>query len=173
MKYDGGIALRGLALGQAGEQMSSRQLFELGRDRALWMALRWQTAPGLEVDYAISLRLYNDEGERAHQEDFVPRSRLDLPTGQWWAEEEIDFRTVLAVPADLPAGDYELRLVVYDYRDPDPDCRDRRVGGGDDPGAPALGGRPVKGRQTWPLQGAAGQDREGNFGSGVTIEENV
>ena len=114
VKYDGGIALRGLALGQAGEQMSSRQLFELGRDRALWMALRWQTAPGLEVDYAISLRLYNDEGERAHQEDFVPRSRLDLPTGQWWAEEEIDFRTVLAVPANLPAGDYELRLVVYD-----------------------------------------------------------
>ena len=114
VKYDGGIALQGLALGQAGEQMSSRQLFDLGRDRPLWMALRWQTAPGLEVDYAISLRLYNDEGERAHQEDFVPRSRLDLPTGQWWAEEEIDFRTVLAVPADLPAGDYELRLVVYD-----------------------------------------------------------
>ena len=58
MKYDGGIALQGLALGQAGEQMSSRQLFDLGRDRPLWMALRWQTAPGLEVDYAISLRLY-------------------------------------------------------------------------------------------------------------------
>ena len=114
VEYDGGIALRGLALGQGAEQMSSRQLFDLGRDRPLWMALRWQTAPGLEVDYAISLRLYNDEGERAHQEDFVPRSRLDLPTGQWWAEEEIDFQTVLAVPADLPAGDYELRLVVYD-----------------------------------------------------------
>ena len=114
VKYDGGIALRGLALGQGGKQMSSRQVFELGRDRLLWMALRWQTAPGLEVDYAISLRLYNDEGERAHQEDFVPRSRLDLPTGQWWAEEAVDFRTVLAVPANLPAGDYELRLVVYD-----------------------------------------------------------
>ena len=115
VKYDGGIALRGLALGQAGEQMSSRQLFDLGRDRPLWMALRWQTAPGLEVDYAISLRLYGVEGERVYQEDFVPRSRLDLPTSQWWSEEEIDFRTVLAVPADLPAGDYELRLVVYDY----------------------------------------------------------
>ena len=114
VKYDGGIALRGLALGQAGEQMSSRQVLDLGRDRPLWMALRWQSAPGLEVDYAISLRLYGVEGERVYQEDFVPRSRLDLPTGQWWAEEEIDFRTVLAVPADLPAGDYELRLVVYD-----------------------------------------------------------
>ena len=81
VKYDGGIALRGLALGQAGEQMSSRQLFDLGRDRPLWMALRWQTAPGLEVDYAISLRLYGVEGERVYQEDFVPRSRLDPSYG--------------------------------------------------------------------------------------------
>ena len=62
VEYDGGIALRGLALGQGAEQMSSRQVLKLGRDRPLWMALQWQIAPGLEVDYSISLRLYGVEG---------------------------------------------------------------------------------------------------------------
>ena len=44
--YDGGIALQGLALGQGAEQMSSRQLLNLGHDRSLWVGLQWQTAPG-------------------------------------------------------------------------------------------------------------------------------
>ena len=143
VKYDGGIALRGLALGQAGEQLSSRQVLDLGRDRPLWMALRWQTAPGLEVDYAISLRLYNDEGERAHQEDFVPRSRLDLPTRSMVGGRSgrLPDRTGSAgrfAGRRLRVAPGRLRL-----RDPGPDCRDRRVGGGDDAGAPAVGGNPV------------------------------
>ncbi len=107
VKYDGGITLRGLALGQGAEQLPSRQLLHLERERPLWMALRWQAEPGLEVDYSISLRLYSAEGERVYQDDFVPRSRLDLPTGHWWSEEEIDFWTALPLPEELSAGDYE------------------------------------------------------------------
>ena len=59
--YDGGIVLQGLALGQS-EQLSSRQPLNLGQDRFLWVGLQWQTNPGLDVDFAISLRLYNTEG---------------------------------------------------------------------------------------------------------------
>ena len=115
LNYDGGIALRGLALGQRAEQLSSQQLLDLGRDWPLWMALRWQTAPGLDVDYSISLRLYNVEGERAYQEDAVLWNPNHLPTSHWSADEPVDFLTLLAVPADLPAGIYELRLVVYNF----------------------------------------------------------
>ena len=113
--YDGGIALRGLALGQGAEQMSSRQALELGRDRPLWMALRWQIAPGLDVDYAISLRLHDAAGEKIFQEDAVLWNPVHRPTSNWSHEEAVDTTALLTFPADLPAGEYELRMVVYDF----------------------------------------------------------
>ena len=113
--YDGGIALRGLALGQGAEQLSSRQLLNLGQDRPLWMALQWQIAPGLDIDYAISLRLYNAEGERAYQEDFVLWDPTNMPTSHWSADEQVDTLSLLSFPAYLLPGEYELRLVVYNF----------------------------------------------------------
>ena len=111
--YDGGISLHGLALGQGEEQLSSQQLFNLGEDRSLWMGLQWQTSPGLDNDYAISLRLYNAEGERAYQKDHVLRAPHLVPTSQWSADNVVDTLFHLEFPADLRAGDYELRQIVY------------------------------------------------------------
>ena len=113
--YDGGIALGGVALGQGEDQLSSRQALDLGRDRPLWMALQWQIAPGLDVDFAISLRLYNEEGARVYQEDSVLWNPRHFPTSYWSAEAPVETLALLAVPADLPYGDYELRVVVYDF----------------------------------------------------------
>lgn len=113
--YDGGIALQGVALGQGAEQMSVQSALELGRGRPLWMAMRWQVAPVLDIDYAISLRLYNAEGERAFQEDVVLWNPIHQPTGNWSGEEPVDTTALLTFPAELPAGDYELRMVVYDF----------------------------------------------------------
>ena len=113
--YDGGIALGGVALGQGEDQLSSRQLLDLGRGRPLWMTLHWKTAPGLDVDYAISLRLYNEEGARVYQEDSVLWNPKHFPTSYWSAEAPVETLALLAVPADLPYGDYELRVVVYDF----------------------------------------------------------
>ena len=112
--YDGGIALRGLALGQGEDQLSSQQALELGRDRPLWMALRWQIAPGLDVDYAISLRLHDAAGERVFQEDAVLWNPVHWPTSSWSEEEPVDTTALLKIPAELSAGEYELRVVVYD-----------------------------------------------------------
>ena len=112
--YDGGIALRGLALGQGEDQLSSQQALELGRDRPLWMALRWQIAPGLDVDYAISLRLHDAAGERVFQEDAVLWNPVHWPTSSWSEEEPVDTTALLKIPAELSAGEYELRMVVYD-----------------------------------------------------------
>ena len=113
--YDGGVALRGLALGQGENQLSARQLLDLGWHRPLWMALQWKTVPGLDVDYAISLRLYNAEGERAYQEDSVLWGPKYRPTSRWSADETVDTLVQLDLPVDLPHGDYELRLVVYNF----------------------------------------------------------
>ena len=114
--YDGGITLHGLALGQGAEQLSIRQPLPLERDRTLWSVLQWQTSPGLDIDYAISLRLYNAAGEMAHQaDDVLWKPTNHSPTSQWPADEEVESLFHFDLPADLLAGDYELRIVVYDF----------------------------------------------------------
>ena len=116
VNYDGGISLYGLALGQGEEQLSTQQLVNLGLDRSLWGALQWQTSPGLDVDYAISLRLYNAEGESAYQaDDVIWKPTNHTPTSQWSADEMVDSLFWVEFPADLPPGDYELRMVVYNF----------------------------------------------------------
>ena len=112
--YDGGISLRGLASGRGEVQLTTEEPFSLGADRALWLALRWQTAPELEIDYAISLRLHDAEGGRVYQKDSVLLDSRHWRTGRWAADELVDTVFHLDIPADLAPGDYELRLIVYD-----------------------------------------------------------
>ena len=111
--YDGDIALQGIALGQGEEQLSSQQLLNLGQDRSLWMALQWRTDSGLNVDYAISLRLYSTEGERSYQRDIVLWKPDHTLTGSGGMSELFDTLIQFDFPADLPPGEYEVRLVVY------------------------------------------------------------
>ncbi len=113
--YDGGIALQGVALGQGALQMSVQKAVALGRDRPMWMAMRWQIVPDLDIDYAISLRLYSSGGERIFQEDAVLWNPDHQPTSDWSGEEPVDTTGLLTFPAELSAGEYELRMVVYDF----------------------------------------------------------
>ncbi len=114
--YDGGIALQGLALGQGAAQLSSQQLLDLGWERSLWGVLQWQIDPGLEVDYATSLRLYNAEDRMVYQtDDLLWQPTNHWPTSQWPANEPVDTLFQLEIPADLLPGEYELKLVVYNF----------------------------------------------------------
>ena len=113
--YDGGISLHGFALGQGTEQLSSNQQFDLDQDRSWWIAMQWQTAPGLEVVYSISLRLHDAEGSKVYQHDAVLENSTPSPTNRWQADELVDSLQLLEFPSELPPGEYELRLVVYDF----------------------------------------------------------
>ena len=113
VRFDGGIDLRGLALGQGEEQLPSQQLLALAQERSLWVNLQWQTNPGLDVDYAISLRLYSPEGAVSYQRDVVLGNPNQARTSQWSAEEVVDTLFHLELPDDLPPGEYDLRLTVY------------------------------------------------------------
>ncbi len=115
INYDGGIALQGLALGRGPDQLPLEQPFNLEQERVLWGVLQWQTEPELDSDYAISLRLYDSNGERAFQHDTVLWDHDQWPTSHWPDAEPIETMTTLHLPHDLPAGNYELRLVVYDF----------------------------------------------------------
>ena len=113
VRYDGGIDLLGLALEQGEERLSSRELIVLRQDLALWVGMRWQITPGLAVNYAISLRLHDKWSRRVFQQDEVLTNSDSRLTRNWSAQEPVDTWFPLDLPADLPPGDYELRLVVY------------------------------------------------------------
>jgi len=112
--YDGGIELLGIALGQGEEQLSSQEPIHLDLSRTLWLGLRWQTRPGLETDFAVSLRLHGEDGTLAYQNDAVLGNSNFARTSLWSAEEQVDTLFHLDILDDLPPGEYELRLIVYD-----------------------------------------------------------
>ena len=118
VQYDGDIALQGFALGQGEKQLSTQQLLNLRAGRSLWMALQWQTAPGLDIDYAVSVRLYNAEGGGVYQ--FIKDTALwkpdHTPTGSGGPSELFDTLVQLDLPAEFLPGEYELRLVVYNTK---------------------------------------------------------
>ena len=106
----------GLPWARAEEQLSTQQPLPLGGDRSLWAVLQWQTAPGLDIDYAISLRLHNMEGERVYQaDDVLWQPTNHTPTSQWSADEVVESLFHLDLPGDLLSGEYELRMVVYNF----------------------------------------------------------
>ena len=115
VEYDGGIALHGFALGQGREQLLSEQLLTLREDRSLWIALRWQLAPGLDIDYAISLRLHGAEGRRESIRRIWPcGSRgVCLQAAKGHPNHSIRWSRLIFRLISSPC-EYELRLVVYD-----------------------------------------------------------
>lgn len=114
VRYDGAINLLGLALGQGEQQFASQQPFSVEGGGSFWVALQWQTESGLETDFAISLRLQSAGGQASYQADHVLGNSTFARTHEWLADEPVDTLFHLDLPADLPPGDYELKLIVYD-----------------------------------------------------------
>ncbi|MDE0068465.1 MAG: hypothetical protein OXO48_02030 [Caldilineaceae bacterium] len=116
--YDGGIALEGVALGPFLVKLPRHQRLHAGQNRSSKVGMLWRAAPGLAVDYSISLRLYNSEGARAYQMDYVLRMPKEYrrTTSRWSAHQPVATVFDFAVSDDLAAGEYELRLVVYDLK---------------------------------------------------------
>ena len=113
--YDGGITLEGLALGSTRVNLPRRQRFDAAQNRSLLVGMLWRTDSELAVDYSISLRLYNDDGARVFQNDHVLRKPLKYPlTTSLWKAQPVSTVFKLEIPYKLPAGEYELRMVVYD-----------------------------------------------------------
>lgn len=118
--FDKGISLHGFALGRSGGISSSHGEVDSRDTRLPWLALQWQTAPDLEVDFAIAVRLHNAEGSWAYQKDIVLSNSVQAPTSSWSPGELVDTFLYLDLPADFQPGEYELRLVVYDFETREP-----------------------------------------------------
>ena len=112
--YDAGISLLAFALIQDGEQRPVQDKVDLGTERALWAVLQLDAAPGLDIDYSVSLRLHDAAGERVYQNDALLMNLQGMLTSRWKPNEPVDNLFLLDLPAELPPGEYELRLVIYD-----------------------------------------------------------
>ena len=77
--------------------------------------MQWQISPGLEAVFSISLRLHDAEGGNVYQRDVVLENSKHISTNRWQADELVDTLHFLEFPSDLLPGEYELRLVVYDF----------------------------------------------------------
>ena len=112
--YDGGIELVAAALGYGQDQMSIEEPILLRESRDIWTVLRWQTTPDLGIEYSVSLRLRNAEKTDVYTKDLILWKPDHSVTGDGGPADQFDSWVHLDVPADIPPGEYELRLIVYD-----------------------------------------------------------
>ncbi len=73
----------------------------------------WQAQRALETDYTAFAHLVDGEGRGWAGEDHQPHGGL-YPTSAWGAEEMVRDTFTLTVPADAPAGLYDVQVGWYD-----------------------------------------------------------
>ena len=93
------------------------QIDLLGYDTArqpgkLAVTLHWRALQPPAQDYAVFVHLLDAEGRIVAQHDGQPQGGA-YPTSVWDTGEVIVDEHVLDLPADLPAGDYRLRMGWY------------------------------------------------------------
>jgi hypothetical protein len=56
--------------------------------------------------YALIFSLVNNNGEKMAEQLFFPKK----PTTQWFPDEDMTERTLIRIPADVPSGEYTLKV---------------------------------------------------------------
>jgi len=78
------------------------------------LILFWQALAEMETDYTIFTYVVDANGEALVNADHWP----PRPTREWRPDQLIPDRVRLALPPDLPAGQYWIEVGVYDTSDP-------------------------------------------------------
>jgi len=87
--------------------------YETGaRGASLGVTLAWQALTRPAVDTTVFVHLLDTNGEIVAQSDKAPG--VEQPSSQWVAGEVVLDTHALALPPDLPPGEYGLRVGVYD-----------------------------------------------------------
>ena len=113
-RFDNGLVLRAAALRGPADMPLLEDACPLLAGAELWAALRWRAESAPQADYRVSLRLHNADGAVVHQAE-APVLGFDYSgTAAWQPGHEGESLLHIALPAELPPGPYEVRLVVYD-----------------------------------------------------------
>ena len=81
----------------------------------LSLVLYWQAIEPVSADLSVFVHLLNPSGELVWQEDGAA-AHGTRPTYSWAAGETVADPHTIAIPPDLPAGDYMLTTGLYDWR---------------------------------------------------------
>src|SRR5207247_1143249 len=74
----------------------------------------WDVRGRPAADYLVFLHLLDGAGRRVAQIDVAPGGGGGAPTSSWQPGEQIAVPLLLPLPANLPRGDYQLTLGIYD-----------------------------------------------------------
>ncbi len=80
---------------------------------SLRLVLYWQTVDRVARDATVFVHLYDRDGKLWSQQDNLP-VRGTFPTSQWEPNEIVVDVYDLSLPGDLPNGEYELMVGMYD-----------------------------------------------------------
>lgn len=81
----------------------------------LSVTLAWQALAEMETSYRVFVHLVDAQGGVVTQHDGEPAA-WTRPTSGWAIDEVVAEVRTLALPSDMAAGDYELRVGVYDLQ---------------------------------------------------------
>ena len=85
-------------------------------NETLSLQLWWQTMAPVDTDYTVFIHLVDAAGKIVAQADGVPADGR-YPTNAWEAGERIVDNRLIALPADLPGGQYHLIVGLYNPLD--------------------------------------------------------
>jgi uncharacterized membrane protein len=99
VNFDGKMELRGYDAKREGSNLA--------------VTLYWQALTAMPLDYTIFVHLVGPDGQTVAQHDGQPAWEVPLPTTTWQPGEMLQDKHLLALPPDLPAGEYHLEIGVY------------------------------------------------------------
>ena len=100
-----------IALLEEGIQLHQNAV-DVGED-AIHLTLIWSATQPIPADYTIFVHLVDARGELIGQGDAPPRDGY-WPTSHWQPGEAVASWHAIALPQNLPPGDYILRVGMYD-----------------------------------------------------------
>ena len=81
--------------------------------KQLGITLRWQTIAEMQKDYALSIRLVDEQGRLWGQTDEWLENKAALPTYAWKVGQVSERHHALALDAGTPPGRYQVKMVLY------------------------------------------------------------
>ena len=81
----------------------------------LRLLLYWQADATPEADYTVFVHIVDGSGALVTQKDNMPREDT-FPTTHWKPGELIDDLHLVPLPPDLPAGEYQVVIGLYDWQ---------------------------------------------------------
>jgi len=107
VRLDAGFGGRATLLGADG-------LAPVSAGDSLELTLFWRGESAFDADYTVFVHLLGADGTPVVNADHLP----PRPTSNWAEGEIIADAVTLAIPADLPPGEYPLEIGLYNAADP-------------------------------------------------------